>query len=183
MSDKESQTCGDFGGVTRTGDPCTRPPAWGVDGETTGPCKHHCEAATEKRNEFKRQIKEVLKGGEEDHLKDACNEVGISVATLWRLRKKDPEFDQWLEDRKEELYQRQRVNVEHSLYKKLVTGDIATAGYIFWLINRGKGDWRDKKQIAHTGPDDGPVKLDDARGALLQQLSSMADDDDDENAE
>lgn len=35
------ETCGDYGGKTKSGTPCDRPAGWGVDGEDTGKCNQH----------------------------------------------------------------------------------------------------------------------------------------------
>lgn len=41
-----TQFCGDFGGTTRAGNPCTRPAGWGTQHSGEGKCKLHGGAAT-----------------------------------------------------------------------------------------------------------------------------------------
>lgn len=158
MSDSEKTTCGDYGGRKRkTNEPCTRKPAWGVKGEDTGPCKDHVKSKAEKDNELKEQFLELV-GQCAFSLKDAAEELGVCTATVWRMRQEDPDFDKAV-GRVWRSADRKRLEVvESRYYERLTEGTISSAALIFYLVNRGKGRWKDVKRVEYSGPEGGPIE-------------------------
>ena len=79
------KTCGDFGGIARTGGPCGRR----VIG---GRCPAHVEEALAELGDAKTTFLEQYGTGTVS-LRAAADAVGKSPATLWRMRQDDPVFD------------------------------------------------------------------------------------------
>lgn len=114
--------------------------------------------------------------------------IGINPKTLYDWIKKWPEIEEALRMGKEPVDRA----VESALYKKAVgytekvekvkvlsEGGIVryveevfyppdTTAAIFWLKNRKPHEWRDKRDVEHSGQIEGEGKL----GAILEQLTS-----------
>jgi hypothetical protein len=43
----------------------------------------------------------------------------------------------------------------------------------FWLTNRQSTNWRNVKNQVHSGPNDGPIKLENAEGLSDEQLLAI----------
>lgn len=71
--------------------------------------------------------------------------IGVSRSTLALWKARHPEFSDALRAWKGEADDA----VELSLYRKALGGDTTAA--IFWLKNRRAQDWRDKREVEHSG--------------------------------
>lgn len=133
----------------------------------------------------------LLEGWARDGLTDEqiASNMGISVATLYRWKKKYCEICEALKKGKEVVDRK----VENALLKaalgyeyeeEAVTnkGEVVTvrkyqpsnttAG-IFWLKNRKPDMWRDKQQHEHTGEGGGPIEF-SARDELISRIARLA---------
>ncbi|MCK9591856.1 MAG: helix-turn-helix domain-containing protein [Methanoregula sp.] len=110
---------------------------------------------------------------------EIADALGIVESTLAEWRKKYPEFSDALKEGKAEADSKveaslfQRANgydldvVETTEYpnggvqvkktKKHIPPD--TTAQIFWLKNRRPDEWRDRQQLEHSGPEGGPILL------------------------
>lgn len=91
---------------------------------------------------------------------DACKAVGITRVALWEFKRRHPEFA-LLEEEAEAEYCDQ---IEKSLLR--ATDNLNMTAIIFWLTNRSKGRWIDKRtpdvkiQVSATqNPDELKKKL------------------------
>jgi len=139
---KQSKTCGDFGGVKKNGQPCTRPAGWGRDGVDKGRCKAHCDAKDEKKERVKKEFLDYYESNITT-IKKAAAEVGRSVSTIWRYRKDDEWFDEKVREAAELQDEKRGDVVEDAVFKQIMEGDASAALIIFWLKNRMPERWRD----------------------------------------
>jgi len=75
----------------------------------------------------------------------ACKTAGIDYATIWRWRKRYPEFDEQI---KSIMDSRTQI-VEDSLFINATRGNLGAQ--IFWLKNRSQGRWQDVQNIKVKG--------------------------------
>jgi hypothetical protein len=128
------------------------------------------------KKEYIAQAKKLCKLGATDS--EIADFFGIEVRTLYRWKNESDEFCQSLKSGKAEADER----VERSLFaralgyehpevdirvvdKEIVQTPIVkyyppdTTAAIFWLKNRKPGEWRDKQEVEHAGPDGGPIQV------------------------
>lgn len=125
--------------------------------------------------EFVEQAAKLAALGATD--REVAEFFGVDERTLHRWKHEKQEFCQALKVGKESADER----VEQSLYRRAVgysfdsekvfqfQGKVVraetvehvppdTTAAIFWLKNRKPADWRDKREMEHTGPDGGPIQ-------------------------
>lgn len=103
---------------------------------------------------------------------------GIAERTIYAWKLDYPEFSHAIESGREDadskvarsMYER-AVGYKHRETKvfcqdgEIITHDVVkhyppdTQAGIFWLTNRQRDKFRDKKDMEHTGPDGGPVRM------------------------
>ena len=133
----------------------------------------------------------ALNGATDDELAD---EFGVSVRTIARWYSKHADFRQAVKYGKERADER----VERSLYHRAVGFEMDTVKIGFfegspvyahhreyyppdtnaaklWLVNRKPQEWREKVDIAHTGPNGGPIAVANLRAEDLtdEQLAAI----------
>lgn len=126
--------------------------------------------------EYAKQAAKLCKLGATDAQLADFFQVSVSTINLWKVEHK--EFSESIRVPKAEADER----VEQSLYRramgyehdevdiKVVSGEIVktdirkyyppdSTAMIFWLKNRKPGEWRDKVEQEHTGPNGGAIQL------------------------
>jgi hypothetical protein len=125
---------------------------------------------------------------------EVAAELGINIDTLKQWRKTYPDFSAALKEGKAVS----DAKVEKSLYKRANGYDIDieetteypdgsiqikrskkhippdTTAQIYWLKNRNPVEWRDRKEIEHTGKDGGPIRVVKAEELSDDELASIA---------
>lgn len=89
------------------------------------------------------QTRELALGGKTDE--EIASELDVSRSTLALWKARHPEFSDALRAWKNQADDQ----VEHTLYRKALAGD--TTACIFWLKNRRSQEWRDKREVEHSG--------------------------------
>lgn len=148
------KTCGDFGGNTNSGTPCTQAAGKGTDHLGEGRCHFHPE-------EDEREIQTAFINYLTTQLgtfEEAAQHAGVSYKTITRMRSRDPEFDSLVEELRPQIDEARDQAVEDSFYRKLVTGNASMVGYIFYLVNRRPDRWKDLKNVQVSGPDGKELK-------------------------
>lgn len=74
---------------------------------------------------------------------DACKAAGINRTTIWLWRKADPELD----NKVKEVRNARTQVMEDALFQSGLGGNVTAQ--IFWLKNRGEGEWKDRHEIDH----------------------------------
>jgi len=82
---------------------------------------------------------------EGNSLAHACEEANISRHQVYRLRKKDPDFERQYN----EALQSQNDIVEDALLESAKDGKVTAQ--MFWLTNRAPQRWKNKKEMKHNG--------------------------------
>jgi len=111
---------------------------------------------------------------------EICAKLGISHTTFYRWQKKHVEFYEALKRGKEVVdaevekalltralgYEYEEIKTmegprgtKTEVTRKHVVPD--TTAQIFWLKNRRPDKWRDKREFEHSGPDGGPIQVED----------------------
>lgn len=128
-----------------------------------------------KRDNWNEKL-EVLKGWARDGLTDeqiAAN-MGIHVSTLYEYKNKYPEVNESLKKGKAVV----DYEVENALLQQALQGN--TTAQIFWLKNRRPKKWRDKTSQEISGPDGGPVQIEEDLSTYsmeeLKEMAGMGDD-------
>lgn len=137
MTNKK-KTCGDHGGTTQKGQPCTRPKGWGRN-TNTGKCKAHHGL---KNEQLKREYLKMLRN-EIISYAEAARKINRSRTTVWNWQQADPEFDEKVKQAQKNQDDHRVKAVEDSLFKRLIKGDAAASETIFFLKNRRPDRWRD----------------------------------------
>lgn len=119
----------------------------------------------------------LLQGWARDGLTDEqiARNMGISVRTLYKWKKKYGQIGQALKKGKEVVDRevenallRSALGYEYEEQALTNKGEVVTlrkyqppntTAAIFWLKNRKPQEWRDKQQVEHTGKDDGPIEF------------------------
>lgn len=118
-----------------------------------------------------------------------ANNLGIHVATFYEYKKKHNEFSESLKRGKDIIdyqvenallkralgYEYEEVTYEHGEETKRVLKHVVpdTTAQIFWLKNRKPQQWRDKKDIEHSGEVNNPYAE-----LTKEQLLKLASDED-----
>lgn len=95
------------------------------------------------------EVAELSNSGATDQ--EIAEAIEVSIQTIYRWRKRFPEFDDAIKGIKQLADDR----VQNALFSKALAGD--TTAMIFWLKNRKSQDWRDRTE--HTGKDGGPIEF------------------------
>lgn len=111
------------------------------------------------------QVREFALQGKTDEEIAAELQVSRSTLALWKVR--HSEFSDALKSWKDEADDQ----VEHTLYRKALAGD--TTACIFWLKNRRSHDWRDKREVEHSGGVKHTYDLDSLETTKLEQLEQI----------
>jgi hypothetical protein len=144
---KRAATCGDAGGVTLEGGPCSRPAGWGT-GRTEGVCKYHLPGAVASVAERKQRFIEQLQGDARITLTEAARRAGVGdPSTVFRWRKADDVFDAIVAEAMETREAAQLALVEDSVVTRIIEGRADTGLTVFYLVNRGRGRWRDVRTV------------------------------------
>lgn len=162
-------TCGDAGGVTLDGSPCS----FRVQ-EEGGRCGWHSEEGLEKRQEQKTRILEALKSGDKT-MTDAAREAGVSRVVVWRWRQADEEFDRALDEAVPDEAMQLRM-VEESTFHRIMKGEVSGALQMFWMVNVARrvdpGRWMHVQHILQSNLDVDPSDLSEEE---LLRISSGED--------
>lgn len=120
-----------------------------------------------------------IEGWARDGLVDEqiAQNIGINPATLYDWKKRYPEISKALKKGKEVVdrqvenallkralgYEYDEITTEYGKETKRVTKQVVpdTTAQIFWLKNRKPDQWRDKRDIEHSGEIGGVVIVDD----------------------
>ena len=120
-----------------------------------------------------------LEGWARDGLIDEqiAQNIGIAASTLYEWKKQYPEISEALKKGKEVVdrqvenallkralgYKYEEITTEYGKETKRVTKQMApdVTAQIFWLKNRKPDQWRDKRDIEHSGEIGGVVIVDD----------------------
>lgn len=122
-------------------------------------------------------------GATDAQLADAFD-VSISTVCLWKVEHKEfseaVKLSKDISDRRvEESLYRRAMGYEHDEVDiRVVEGQIVqtpirkyyppdSTAMIFWLKNRKKADWRDKVDQEITGPNGGPVQIQEVRRVVV----------------
>lgn len=111
------------------------------------------------------RVQELALQGKTDEEIAADLNVSRSTLALWKAR--HPEFSDALRSWKDQADDQ----VEHTLYRKALSGD--TTACIFWLKNRRSLDWRDKREVEHSGGVKHTYDLDSLEDAQLDDLERI----------
>ena len=111
------------------------------------------------------KVRELALAGKTDEEIAADLSVSRSTLALWKVR--HPEFSDALKCWKDHADDQ----VEHTLYRKALSGD--TTACIFWLKNRRSADWRDKREVEHSGQVKHTYDLDSLEDAQLADLERI----------
>lgn len=172
-------------GTTKAdGKPCTRKAGWGLPPGSefaADYCVSHTPAVQAEDEERKEKILEILRN-EDKTIGEACDAVGISVVTLYRLRLLDPAYDAKVAKASEGNSKARVERVASALYKRLIAGgrnpslSIPTSAYSFYLTNRDPENWRSVSQVQLAGNDGGPLEVAfrDARTRLEDKINRLA---------
>lgn len=144
-----AKTCGDAGGRSANGEPCTRKAGWG-NGLNGGLCKDHTPEADQKLREVKKLYLEQLASGTVSHVA-AAKHIGSSIANVYTWRVNDPEFAKEVEVAVAKADAVRVSIVEDSLFKRLADGDASATEMIFYLGNRAGHRWKDVRHFEHSG--------------------------------
>ena len=96
--------------------------------------------------------------------------LGINRSTLSRYKKEESQFKDTIKKGKAQA----DMNVVKSLYKR-ATEDRDTTAMIFWLKNRRVKDWRDKRDIEHSGNIEHTELTTEERAERIKQLKHKLD--------
>ena len=96
--------------------------------------------------------------------------LGINRSTLSRYKKEESQFKDTIKKGKAQA----DMNVVKSLYKR-ATEDRDTTAMIFWLKNRRVKDWRDKRDIEHSGGIEHTELTTEERAERIKQLKHKLD--------
>ena len=120
-----------------------------------------------------------LEGWARDGLIDEqiAQNIGIAASTLYEWKKQYPEISEALKKGKEVVdrqvenallkralgYEYDEITMEYGKETKRVTKQVVpdVTAQIFWLKNRKPDQWRDKRDIEHSGEIGGVVIVDD----------------------
>jgi transcriptional regulator with XRE-family HTH domain len=80
--------------------------------------------------------------------------LGMGQSTLYEKLKAYPEFLEAITVGKAKGI----TQVTNALFKKAVDGDVSAQKY--YLNNRDNGNWKDRIDNTHSGPDGGPIQTD-----------------------
>jgi hypothetical protein len=111
------------------------------------------------------QVRELALDGKTDDEIAAALDVSRSTLALWKAR--HPQFSDALKAWKGEADDA----VEQSLYRKALSGDVTAC--IFWLKNRRSVDWRDKREVEHSGGVKHTYDLDSIEPESLEHLERI----------
>lgn len=111
------------------------------------------------------RVQELALQGKTDEEIAADLDVARSTLALWKTR--HPEFSDALRAWKDQADDQ----VEHTLYRKALSGD--TTACIFWLKNRRANDWRDKREVEHSGGVKHTYDLDSLEDTRLDELERI----------
>lgn len=125
------KTCGDFGGLTTAGTPCTKQAGSGTEELGTGRCSYHLPSTLQAEKE---ELLEAIRGG--TPYGDACELIGKDGSTVWRWRQADPAFSEALNAAMEGSDIEQMRRVEASLFQRILHGSAGQTLTIFWLVNK-----------------------------------------------
>lgn len=157
-------TCGDNGGKKANGGPCGRR-------VKEGRCRDHQESAEQENQDQKERFLELLATG--DHSKTtAAEEIGVSRVTAWRWEQSDPDFKADVAGLLEVVDDIRMDQVEHSTFKRILSGSAPASLHIFWMINRGGGRWRDVRHIFQSTFD---FDMDDLEDHELERIKQGED--------
>ena len=134
------QTCGEFGGVGRSGKPCGRAV------KHKGKCKAHNTDAVDALVALKEAFLEHFGTGIVS-LREAAELAGSSAPTVWRMRQDDPAFDDAIGVTQLEVDRLRVAMVEDSLFKRVYEGACSAAEMIFFLVNRAPRRWRSVQHV------------------------------------
>jgi len=150
--DGRAHTCGDAGGIHyETGEPCSRLTKVGTR------CADHGPEAEARWAEVKRKFLDLWGSGE-CTLRKAAVMAKTSSVTIWKLRKRDPEFDAACtaaEVQKDEI---QLAMIEDSNFSRMLRGKAPASLVIFTMINicrrsqnpAIRSRWLDLKHVFNT---------------------------------
>ncbi len=163
-------TCGDAGGRTNDGRPCTRLANYGVKRaqDRDGRCKEHNAVGEALLQAKKNAVLDLFRTSLFSLQRAARQAAKVDSSTVWRWRQRDPEFDAAYREAQEHVDGVRLSHVEDTLYQRIVKGGASAAEVIFWLKNRGRQRWRDKFIMEATGADGQPlIPLEALRSVLL----------------
>lgn len=99
---------------------------------------------------------------------ESAKAIGVNYATVWRWRKSDPDFNAACEAAEYTAV----VRVEDALYMAALDGNVTAQQVI--LYNRAPDRWRDRRNVAVSGPDGGPIRIVQWRELLQEEESGKA---------
>lgn len=149
-------TCGDFGGRTDDGKPCTREPGWGSAHPGEGACKDHDAAAAVKLQDIKKKFLAAYALQPKTGAK-AADEAGVNYVTIWRMRQEDEEFDRDVQRLKDVVWECRDDMVEDALFARCQSAKGSPLETVFYLQNRRGDKWIDRRRQEHTGARGGPI--------------------------
>ena len=76
-----------------------------------------------------------------------ANALGIGRTTLWAARKQDADLDKLFNDLIEKRDMNRAEMVEDKFISRLVNGESAEAGYIFYLCNKFPEKYKDRRAV------------------------------------
>lgn len=151
----DAEKCGE---PTLLTGPCTLPAGHGVEGEDSGPCAHHREAAQEGRRI--RMAEFLVYLGKTLTVTEAAKRAGVSRYSIYLWANRYEEFDRAIQRLLNGEVARARLERAEEVLWERVTGDEAgQAERIFFLVNAssdGEG-WRDVKYVRHDHRHSGGV--------------------------
>jgi len=154
---KAQKTCGDLGGRTSDGQPCSLPAGWGTK-KDTGFCKYHSGEASARMQASKKKFLQEYSRGTVS-MTHAARLAGVDHSTIWRWRQADPEFDTQVLAVQEEVDVIRADMVEESMFKQIIDGKATSVDRIFWLTNRAPGRWKNRQRIEHTDGEGNPLSI------------------------
>ena len=143
------------------------------------------------RPEFCQKAADLCVSGATDQ--EVADLLKVSVRTLYRWQSEHPEFRQALKAGKELPDERVIRSLYHRAvgytypavkimqdkgralivpYMEHVPPDVTAM--IFWLKNRRPGEWRDRQQLEHSGPNGGPIQHEDMRERNLSAIDTLS---------
>lgn len=122
---------------------------------------------------------------------EICKRLGVALSTFQNYKNDYDELVEVLRNGKQHIdykvedallqralgYRFDEVTYEYDEEVKRVTKQQAgdTTAAIFWLKNRQPEKWRDKQDVSHSGPDGGPIEIEDVspRDIMKEKLEAM----------
>ena len=152
---KRKRTCGDYGGVSRNGKPCTRLAGWGTR-KKTGKCKVHSEVAEAMEKALKKRLLKQMEEGTCSII-SACQKIERAPVTIWKWRQADQKFDEACEEAKRFSRKvRLQLVVDRLFSRAAIDGDMRAIE--FFLCNEDPENWAIMRKMQLTGSGDGPIQ-------------------------